>query len=105
MFKKLDVIDDRKTVGITIDGQDVLCREGDTVAAVVMLHAARPYRQSILSGSGRAPFCMMGICFECLVEINGVPSQQGCLRSVEPGMRIRRQVGIAPMSSERQPRR
>ncbi|WP_159948663.1 (2Fe-2S)-binding protein [Rhizobium sp. 18065] len=103
MFSKLNVIDDRKTVSVEIDGHDVLCREGDTVAAVVMLHAARPYRHSILSGSERAPFCMMGICFECLIEIDDVPNQQGCLRRVEPGMRIRRQVGIAITSSERKP--
>ena len=87
MFSKLNVIDDRKAISIKIDGDDVLCREGDTVAAVVMLHAGRPYRHSILSGAERAPFCMMGICFECLVEIDGVPNQQGCLRGVEPGMR------------------
>lgn len=103
MFSKLNVIDERKTVGIKIDGDDVLCREGDTVAAVVMLHAGRPYRHSILSGAARAPFCMMGICFECLVEIDGVPNQQGCLRTVEPGMRIRRQVENAPLFPERRP--
>jgi predicted molibdopterin-dependent oxidoreductase YjgC len=103
MFSKLNVIDDRDAVSITIDGHDVLCRDGDTVAAVVMLHATRPYRHGILSGSARAPFCMMGICFECLIEIDGVPNQQGCLRRVEPGMRIRRQVGIATASSERKP--
>jgi D-hydroxyproline dehydrogenase subunit gamma len=103
MFSKLNVIDDRKAISIKIDGDDVLCREGDTVAAVVMLHASRPYRYSILSGAERAPFCMMGICFECLVEIDGVPNQQGCLRGVEPGMRIRRQVAIASMSPKRKP--
>lgn len=101
MFSKLNVIDDREVLSIKIDDHDVLCREGDTVAAVVMLHAGRPYRHSILSGSERAPFCMMGICFECLVEIDGVPNQQGCLRGVEPGMRIRRQVANATMSSVR----
>ncbi|RKE84659.1 (2Fe-2S)-binding protein [Rhizobium sp. AG855] len=101
MFSKLNVTDDRKSLSITIDGDDVMCREGDTVAAVVMLHAARPYRHSILSGSERAPFCMMGICFECLVEIDGVPNQQGCLRGVESGMRIRRQVANASMSPVR----
>ncbi len=35
---------------------------------------------------------MMGVCFECLVEIDGVPNRQGCLRNVTEGMRIRRQV-------------
>lgn len=92
MFSKVNIIDDRPSVIIDIDGDQVACHEGDTVAAVVMLHGSQPYRRSILSSSERAPFCMMGICFECLIEINGVPNQQGCLRRVERGMRIRRQI-------------
>ena len=39
----------------------------------------------------------MGICFECLIEIDGVANQQGCLRTVEPGMRIRRQRDVRPL--------
>jgi predicted molibdopterin-dependent oxidoreductase YjgC len=35
----------------------------------------------------------MGVCFECLVEIDGVPNQQGCLAQVREGMRIERQLG------------
>ncbi|MCM2474518.1 (2Fe-2S)-binding protein [Rhizobium sp. CG5] len=100
MFSKADVIDGRPSVNVEIDGRDVICREGDTVAAVVLLHGPQPYRHSILSGAERAPFCMMGICFECLIEIDGVPNQQGCLRRVEPGMRIRRQIAVAMATSE-----
>ncbi|MNG28551.1 hypothetical protein D3C84_1138290 [compost metagenome] len=36
---------------------------------------------------------MMGVCFECLVEIDGVPNRQGCLIEVADGMRIRSQEG------------
>jgi predicted molibdopterin-dependent oxidoreductase YjgC len=92
VFSKVNITDDRPSVIIDIDGHPVACREGDTVAAVVMLHGSKPYRRSILSGLERAPFCMMGVCFDCLIEIDGVPNQQGCLRRVEPGMRIRRQI-------------
>lgn len=94
MFGKVNVIDDRRTISVEIEGSQVFCREGDTVAAVVLLQGQQPYRRSILSGMGRAPFCMMGVCFECLVEIDGTPNQQGCLRTVEPGMRIQRQLGL-----------
>ena len=50
-------------------------------------------RASALSGEGRAPYCMMGVCFECLMEINGEPNQQGCLVTVTEGMLIDRQQG------------
>jgi D-hydroxyproline dehydrogenase subunit gamma len=84
---------------LEIDGNIVQCFEGDTVASVVMLNAAQPYRRSILSASERAPLCMMGTCFECLVEINDVPNQQGCLRNVEQDMRIRRQLSIRTVTA------
>ncbi|QLL64223.1 (2Fe-2S)-binding protein (plasmid) [Sinorhizobium mexicanum] len=86
--------DDRRRLTLTIDDQQVECFEGDTVAGVVMLANTTPYRRSSVTGEARAPLCMMGICFECLVEIDGVPNQQGCLRPVEAGMVVRRQLSI-----------
>ena len=41
----------------------------------------------------RAPYCMMGVCFECLLEIDGVANRQACLVTVQPGMKIRSQEG------------
>jgi NADH dehydrogenase/NADH:ubiquinone oxidoreductase subunit G len=38
---------------------------------------------------------MMGVCFECLVEIDGVPARQSCLVPVREGMSIKRQIGAA----------
>ncbi len=104
MFGKVKVADDRRTISVEIEGEEVLCREGDTVAAVLLLNGAQPYRRSILSRSERAPYCMMGVCFECLVQIDGVPNQQGCLRNVEQGMRISRQLAIRTTLAERRSR-
>lgn len=97
VFSKLDVADQRATITVEIDGRKVTCRKGDTVAAAVMLAGDEPYRRNPVSGGARAPYCMMGICFECLIEIDGIANQQGCLRTVEPGMRIRRQEGGRPI--------
>jgi predicted molibdopterin-dependent oxidoreductase YjgC len=36
---------------------------------------------------------MMGVCFDCLMEIDGVANQQACLVTVAEGMRINRQPG------------
>jgi len=35
----------------------------------------------------------MGVCFDCLVEIDGVPNRQGCMTTVQDGMRVRRMQG------------
>ena len=37
----------------------------------------------------RGPYCLMGVCFDCLAEINGIPDTQSCLAVVEDGMSIR----------------
>jgi predicted molibdopterin-dependent oxidoreductase YjgC len=43
---------------------------------------------------------MMGACFECLVEIDGVPSRQSCMVTVRDGMRIHSQEGARDLPPE-----
>ena len=93
MFFRVKVDDDRRPVRIEIDGREVICRAGDTVAAAVLLDGSAPYRRSILSGEARAPFCMMGVCFDCLAVVNGQGSVQTCLVTVEDNMHVERQMG------------
>lgn len=49
--------------------------------------------ESPISGTRRAPYCMMGVCFECLAEVDGQGSTQTCLVIVRDGMQVRRQRG------------
>ena len=46
-----------------------------------------------VSGAPRLPYCMMGVCFDCLVTIDGVGNRQGCLVPVAEGMQIETQKG------------
>ncbi|MGN6319617.1 (2Fe-2S)-binding protein [Trinickia sp.] len=64
-----------------------------SVAAALLAAGVSRFRSTPVSGSPRAPYCMMGACFECLVEIDGVPSRQSCMVRVRAGMRIRSQEG------------
>ncbi|AFT87953.1 (2Fe-2S)-binding protein [Paraburkholderia phenoliruptrix] len=66
---------------------------GLSVAAALLAAGIARFRATPVSGAPRAPFCMMGACFECLVEIDGVPSRQACMVEVKAGMRIRSQEG------------
>lgn len=85
--------DGARHVTVQLDGKPVEAREYDTVASL-LLRIADPeqYRRSGVSGLPRAPLCMMGVCFECLIEVDGQTNQQGCLIRVWDGMRIRRQM-------------
>jgi D-hydroxyproline dehydrogenase subunit gamma len=42
----------------------------------------------------------MGICFDCLAEIDGAPNRQSCMVAARPGMRIRRQRGARAIAME-----
>jgi len=82
-----------RTVTLTIDGRSVQARDGDTIAAV-MLAAGFPHcRTTPVSGAPRAPYCMMGVCFDCLVVVDGVGNRQGCLVRVREGMTVELQLG------------
>jgi predicted molibdopterin-dependent oxidoreductase YjgC len=80
-------------VAVTVEGRTVLVPAGASAAAAVLLAGLSSIRDTAIGGGGRAPYCMMGVCFDCLAEIDGVPNRQSCMVAVRPGMRIRRQRG------------
>ena len=94
MFRKLhDPGATVPAVTLTIDGQTVSAEPGDSIAAV-LLRLDPPFsRTTPVSGSPRTPYCMMGVCFECLASVDGVASTQTCLVQVREGMRVERQHG------------
>ena len=81
------------TVEVFVDGAAVLVPEGASAAAAVLLAGAPLIRETPVSGAPRLPYCMMGVCFDCLAEIDGVANRQACMVPVSPGMRIGRQRG------------
>jgi len=80
-------------IDVSIDGEPVRVAAGQSVAAAVLAQGLPWTRRTALSDAPRAPLCMMGVCFECLMEIDGIANQQACLVTVADGMRIRRQRG------------
>lgn len=78
---------------VYIDGKAIIAHAGDTVAAVLLTTQINSFRRTPISGAPRAPYCMMGVCFDCLVTIDGVGNRQGCLVRVHHGMRICTQSG------------
>jgi len=80
-------------VSFTLDGRAVEGREGDTVASALLAVGVETCRTSAVGGEPRAPYCLMGVCFECLVTVNGVGNQQGCLVPLRPGMSVETQIG------------
>ena len=97
-YKRL-AIQARKKLRVWIDGDSVEAIEGDSAAAVMLAHGETPSRTTAISGTSRAPYCMMGVCFECLMEIDGIENTQGCMTPVREGMRINRQHGAKTLKA------
>jgi predicted molibdopterin-dependent oxidoreductase YjgC len=81
------------TVTISVDGRPVAARAGDSVAAALLGAGILACRTTPVSGAPRAPYCLMGVCFECLVAIDGQGSRQACLVPVREGMAVKTQEG------------
>ena len=81
------------TVSVEVEGRTVVVPEGASAAAAVLLAGLSSLRETPVRGSERAPYCLMGVCFDCLADIDGMPNRQSCMVAARPGMRIRRQRG------------
>ncbi len=82
---------------VLVNGVEIGAWNGETVASV-LLRAPGGGRGSTVSRTPRLPYCQMGVCFECLVTIDGNASMQGCLVPVAPGMKIESQHGPREIS-------
>ena len=102
MFKRLDAAADqaaRTPVRITVDGAELGCRQGDSVAAALFAAGHADCRDTAVGEVPRGPYCMMGVCYDCLVTIDGQPNRQACMTPVREGMKIERQRGAREVQS------
>lgn len=85
MFERLE--NSREPVLFRFNGRDIPARSGDSVAAALLTAGQQVFRQTPVSGAPRGPFCMMGACYECLVQIDG-RTVQACMTPVAPGLDV-----------------
>lgn len=81
------------TVEVLVEGSPVLVPAGASAAIAMLLAGHTAFRETAVTGSPRGPLCLMGVCFDCLTEIDGIANRQACMVTVAPGMRIDRQHG------------
>ncbi len=79
------------TAEFEYEGASITAPQGISLAAALLAHSGAYTRQTA-GGDARAAFCMMGVCFECLVEVDGLLNTQAC--KVRQGMVVRRQIGL-----------
>ena len=86
-------------VPVTFEGRPLDVPAGTSVAAALLSAGVEQFRTTPVSGASRAPFCMMGVCFDCLAIVDGASSTQTCLVPVAEGMCVERQLGRPKVAS------
>lgn len=91
----LELSDDTARVPVKFAGETLMLAKGANLAAALLAAGVTVFRHTPVSGAPRAPFCMMGACFDCLVEVDGVV-RQACMLEVAEGLEIARPHEPAP---------
>jgi predicted molibdopterin-dependent oxidoreductase YjgC len=78
---------------VTVDGVVLAARPGQTIAAVLLGAGIRSWRVTRRGARPRGLFCGIGVCFDCLVILNGTPNVRACVTRVEDGDVIETQEG------------
>lgn len=74
-----------------LDGEPVSGTAGQTIAGVLLGAGRRQWRTTAADGAPRGVFCGIGVCFDCLVEVNGLRDVRACLRRAQDGDVVTRQ--------------
>ena len=88
-------------IHITYNGQELIAYEGESVAASLLAANQRTLRQTSRFDQPRGLFCGMGVCFDCLVQVDGRANVQACQTPVREGMSVETQQGHGVRKSER----
>ncbi|MEV4926901.1 (2Fe-2S)-binding protein [Streptomyces roseoverticillatus] len=73
---------------VYVDGERHRALPGQTVAALLLATGRRSWRTTRLGGRPRGVFCGIGVCYDCLLVVNGLPDVRACLRELRDGDRV-----------------
>ena len=87
------MINDRKiirgaVVTLRVDGETLEAFRGQTVATALLAAGRRVLRHTRNAGKPRGLFCAMGVCFDCVMTIDGKAGVRACMTKVEDGMQV-----------------
>ncbi|NSZ60146.1 (2Fe-2S)-binding protein (plasmid) [Agrobacterium tumefaciens] len=99
MFKRLDETE-APEVTFSFEGESISARATDSIAAALLTAGRNVFRKTPVSGTPRGPYCMMGVCFDCLISVNGDAPVQACMTPVREGVDVR---GIVTIATETAP--
>jgi len=85
---RIGTIKRKEKVKLLVDGKEIPAYKGETILAALMAAGYKKLKRSPLKKEPRGALCGMGVCFECMVTVNGIPNIRSCMTEVENNMEI-----------------
>lgn len=82
-----------REIEIIVKGLSVRAFEGESVAAALLANDQRSLRETARRAEWRGVYCGIGVCFDCVMTIDGRPNVRTCQTPVRAGMRVDTQSG------------
>ncbi|MBF0280121.1 MAG: (2Fe-2S)-binding protein [SAR324 cluster bacterium] len=78
----------------------MLAYEGETIAAVLIAGGRRIFNRSPKINRNRGIYCGIGLCYECVMVVDGIPNRRACRQLATPGCRVESQAGLGPWEGQ-----
>lgn len=73
---------------IYLNGVEVEATENESVGTFLLKRRQQVLRKTRFNDQPRGMFCGIGVCFDCIVTIDGIANQRACITQLRNGMRI-----------------
>lgn len=85
---RISSIDRKEKITIKVNGKDESAYIGETLLAALIASGYKQLKISPVLKEKRGGLCGMGVCYECLVTVDGVKNVRACMQDVKDGMEI-----------------
>ena len=87
-------------VTITVDGEELSGVAGQSIAGVILANERLGFRRTSVHDKPRGVFCGIGVCFDCLVVVDGIEDVRACQRRAKDGDAVTTQHHALPGGDE-----
>lgn len=81
------------------DGAPVSFRPGQSVGAALAASGITAWRTTRGAAEPRGLFCGIGVCYDCLLTVDGLRSQRACVTPAGAGQDVRSDDPGAPLAA------
>ena len=85
---RIEGITRNRQITFFVNGKKFPAFEGETVFGALYAAGFNVLGHRSYDQQERCGFCGMGLCYECLVTVNGRKNQRACMVEVEPNMEV-----------------